>query len=117
MTDYFARNQAWAKPGPYYTPLAATDEVKFRQWLQDNKSRVGEFDPQKPTNDYDLRGWWFDNAGAVPPKGHFVDTYKTPYHEKFSNESKYALPSAPQWLQTNDGWMLVDNGGKILVKE
>ncbi len=44
---------------------------------------------------------------------HFPDTYKTPYHKTFSNESIYALPTAPHW----EGDQLVDQNGNIVFDD
>lgn len=108
-----------AKPGPYRTNLDPTQETAFQQWV---KSRNIPFDPG-PTSDYDMRGYWkASQAGdrnartqvsgydALP---HFPDTYKTPYHKTFSNESMYATPDAPHW--END--RLIDKTGKVVADE
>jgi hypothetical protein len=54
---------------------------------------------------------------AVDPNDgimHFPDTWKTPYHETFSNDSQWALPSAPAW---NDKDQLVAPNGGILFDD
>ena len=118
MADYYTRNSAWAKPQQsYQTPLSAENETRFKNWLTANKQRVGEFKPDNPKEDYDMRGWWLENKGAAAPVGHFTDKYKTPYHETFSNESQYATPDAPKWKQTGKTWQLIDNAGTILKTE
>jgi hypothetical protein len=72
-----------------------------------------------------MRGYWKDKimgkrAGAgttINPndnRPHFTDEYKTPYHTKFSNESKYATPDAPRWI---DDHRLVDKNGRLIVDE
>ena len=106
------RNQAWAKPGPYITKLSPDDERQFQQWVIDNKI---PFDPSDEA-DYDMRGYWQEQQGTgdqrqVNPNDgqpHFPDTYKTPYHESFSNESRYATPSAPRW--NNLDQLVLPNG-------
>jgi hypothetical protein len=70
-----------------------------------------------------MRGYYKDNvagAGGAKPKvssfdglPHFPDTYKTPYHKTFSNESRYALPNAPSWK----GDRLVDWKGNVVADE
>ena len=89
----------FAKPGPYKTELPPQDEQKFQSWVKQNKI---PFENDTETSDYDMRGFWkAQQAGDPEAKRaanlHFPDTYKTPYHETFSNESKYALPSAGHW--------------------
>jgi hypothetical protein len=83
-----------AKAGPYRTVLPIVEEFAFLDWAR--KNRVP---PDDPT--YDTRGFWKNEivtgrrsqfAGAHGP-----DTYKTPAHESFSNESIYATPNAPSW--------------------
>lgn len=118
MADYFTRNKAWAKPQTtYQTQLSAENESRFNNWLKANAQRVGEFNPKNPTEDYDMRGWWLQNKGAPAPVGHFEDTFKTPYHETFSNESKYATPNAPAWKQQGKNWYLIDSAGNVLKAE
>lgn len=100
MPDPIDRNRPFAKPGPWITPLNSGDEAKFQDWVKTNKV---PFDPS-PTSDYDMRGYWKDVAsqgdnlsGKNPVDGrlHFSDSYKTPYHESFSDESSYSTPSNP----------------------
>ena len=76
-----------------------------------------------PDNNYDMRGYYKDNVigqGGAKTKvsefdqrPHFPDTYKTPYHKTFSNESKYAPADAPHW----EGDRLIDKAGRILADE
>ena len=118
MADYYKRNSAWAKnQASYQTDLSPENERRFGNWLKINSKRVGEFDPQNPQEDYDMRGWWLANKGIPAPDGHFPDTYKTPYHETFSNESQYSLPTAPAWKQNGERWNLIDNAGNVLKEE
>ena len=118
MADYYKRNSAWAKPAQsYQTSLSKENETRFNNWLKLNSKRVGEFNPSNPREDYDMRGWWLKNNGDAAPDGHFPDTYKTPYHETFSNESQYATPNAPAWKQIGGRWNLIDSMGNILKTE
>ena len=126
MPDYLQRNRPHAKQtqtGTYQTALQPQNEIRFRNWLKANAEKsnaVGYFDPSNMASDYDMRGWWLTNKGAAPPQGsdHFPDTFKTPYHETFSNESQYALPTAPKWVKTQAGrWALVANDGSVLKVE
>src|SRR4249920_2203507 len=84
----------YAKPGSYTTKLPRPDEAKFQQWVKTNNVPWQD----SPTADYDMRGYWKAQQGGDPNAKqagnlHFPDTYKTPYHKTFSNESKYALPN------------------------
>lgn len=104
-----------AKPGSYTTKLEPKDEQKFQQWVKENK--IPWRDEAKA--DYDMRGFWKaqqtgdPNAKRSTKNMHFPDTYKTPYHKSFSNESKYATKDAPHWV----GDKLVDKNGKVIVDE
>jgi hypothetical protein len=89
-------------------------EQLFQSWLSKNNV---PFDPG-PKADYDMRGFYKAlsegdprAANAVDPNDsqmHYPDTWKTPYHETFSKESQWALPSAPGW--TDDDKLLAPNG-------
>lgn len=110
---------SYAKPGPYITALPAEQEQGFQSWVKQNKI---PFDPS-PKADYDMRGYYRDNVvgkGGVGTKvsqfdgkPHFPDTYKTPYHKTFSNESRYATQDAPRW----QGDKLVGKDGKTVADE
>lgn len=111
----------YAKPGPYVTKLDPIQEARFQFWVQNNKVPFED----SPTSDYDMRGYWKAMLGGDPNAKqqlnqsdglmHFPDTYKTPYHDTFSNESMYATPDAPRWTgNDNTGWKLIDkNGGTV----
>ncbi len=45
---------------------------------------------------------------------HFTDYWKTPMHETFSNESKFATPDAPKW---NNKDQLIDKSGKVIFDD
>jgi hypothetical protein len=103
----------YAKPGPYTTHLDPMQEMNFRSWVLKNDVPF-DFNQHPMLNDYDMRGFWKDNPNHVHEEGsHFPDTYKTPLHQSFSNESKYALPTAPSW----QGNQLIDNNGNIVFSE
>jgi hypothetical protein len=97
----------YAKPGPYTTALAPDDEQRFQQWVKSNKVPWQD----SPKADYDMRGYWKAQQGGdadahtevnpVDHKPHYPDTWKTPYHKSFSNESMYATPDAPHWEGQN----------------
>src|SRR5277367_6414707 len=93
----------YAKPGPYVTSLTSDEEEKFRKWIKENKIPWQD----GPKSDYDMRGYWKaqqkgdkyakTEINHLDHKPHYPDTWKTPYHRTFSNESMYALPTAPHW--------------------
>jgi hypothetical protein len=116
----YQRNAEWAKPGDYTTKLAPAQELQFRQWLGQTKAPYDlSWPPDQRMQDYDMRGFWQAQQQGDPQarqaaaNGHFPDTWKTPYHESFSNQSQYALPSAPAWK----GKQLVGQGGKVLYED
>lgn len=123
--NYYERNREYVsnKDGPFETALGRADEARFRQWLKyhaDAHPALGNFNPNDPTSDYDLRGWWLENNGDAPPAegGHFTDKYKTPYHQSFSNESMYADPeAAPKWQRQGDTWNLTAPDGTVVFSE
>jgi hypothetical protein len=96
----FKRNSPYATPAPYYTKLSGTkttgEEKRFRDWVK-SEGIPYNLDPKLlATQDYDMRGYWKATHGAHHKRGtHFPDTFKTPYHQSFSNQSKYALPNCP----------------------
>ncbi len=107
----YARNQSWAKPGPYVTDLPPSEELAFKLWLRQN--RVA-FDPTDKNPDYDMRGFYkaFMSkdpraSSAIDPNDqrlHYPDYWKTPYAATFSNESQWATKAAPSWA--DDKYML-----------
>ncbi len=123
LASYFARNAPYVTPGQhkYNTPLSLGDEMRFRAWVNQNKV---PFDTMAPVSDYDMRGFWQAlqandprARSAVDPNDnrlHYPDYWKTPYHQTFSNESQWALPTAPHWtsqdqLVTPDGRVVFDD--------
>jgi hypothetical protein len=120
----FSNNQQYtAMPGQssYDTKLPQMDEFQFRQWLADKNVT---FNADAGGQDYDMRGYWqglmqqnphaTSGMNANDGRMHFSDYWKTPYHQSFSNESKYAAPNAPQWV--NDSQLAAPNG-RILFDE
>lgn len=105
---------------PYNTILTRNDEANFRQWLAVNQV---PFTPDDPNPDYDMRGYWkalqSGDKRAKPRLNerdgevHYPDTWKTPSHASFSNESIYAGPDAPRWVDSK----LIDKTGKVIVDE
>jgi hypothetical protein len=110
----------YAKPGSYTTQLSPADEQSFQQWVAQNKVPWQD----SPTADYDMRGYYKALVSGDPTARqslnsndglmHFPDTWKTPYHSSFSNESMYATPDAPRWI--NDS-QLADKNGRVLFDE
>lgn len=128
MNGRMAQNAPYAVAGPYTTQLAPADETKFQSWVAANKV---PFDPTMPVSDYDMRGFWQGMQNGDPhavqrpdandidkatgkPRMHFDDFWKTPAHETFSRDSKYATPDAPHWVQNR---YLVDKNGKVLFDD
>lgn len=121
MTENYSRNQQWARMGPYFTELAPHEEQQFQQW-----ARAKGIPSDDPT--YDNRGFWKGlmtgdpraRTGINPSDQtiHGPDTWKTPYHDSFSNESIYAMPDAPRWKGTDEtGYSLQDKLGRIIFDE
>lgn len=119
------QNQQYVRPGvtelDFMTQLSPEEEQDFRAWVHFHHV---PFDPNDPTpQDYDMRGFWralMDSdpraVTSIDPNDnrmHYPDYWKTPYHESFSNESKFAGPNAPIWvgdqLRTLDGDVLFDD--------
>lgn len=107
-------------PDPdFRTPLSNQQETQFQNWIRENKI----FFDDSPTGDYDMRGFYAGlQSGdprartAISPydnRLHFTDTWKTPYHRTFSNESIYASPDDPHW----DGYRLIDKNGNVIADE
>ena len=104
----------------YITPLTAQEQPLFNAWVQQNNI---PYDPSA-TADYDMPGFWkglqtgdpaaIQSLNANDGVMHFNDKWKTPYHQSFSNESKYAQPNAPHW---NSQDQLVDSAGRIVYDE
>lgn len=97
--DDLLKASSYAKPGPYTTRLNPDEESRFQQWTKSSKIPWQD----SPTADYDMRGYWRAQQSGNPQAkqdaatGHFPDTWKTPYHKTFSNESMYANDAAPHW--------------------
>lgn len=104
---------------PYQTRLPPDQEKEFRSWLHVSGA---PFDPSHKA-DYDMRGFWQALRSGDPRaqtamnqsdnQMHFPDTWKTPYHETFSNESIYAQPGAPSWQDDQ----LIGQNGSVLADE
>lgn len=107
-------------PATYRTELTPMEEQMFQAWVAQNKVPVDD----SPKADYDMRGFYRAllngdprATSAVDPNDkrmHYPDTWKTPQHETFSNQSQWALPSAPGW---NAQDQLVSAGGRVLFDD
>ena len=116
----YKRNQPFVDPsvvpGDYSTRLSADDEQQFRDWVK--KNRVPYQMSSDAPQDYDMRGFWQGMVSGDPhattgvdphdKQLHFTDYWKTPYHQTFSRESKFAAPNAPTW--TEDGKLVGEDG-------
>lgn len=104
-----------AKHQAFRTYLNPAEEMQFQDWVKKNHI---PFENDTPTSDYDMRGFWKAMATGDPNAAraanlHFPDTYKTPWHETFSNESQYAPKDAPHWV----GDKLFNSAGRIVNDE
>ena len=113
-------NMAYAQPNwqEQLTVLPSEQETAFQQWLKTNNVN---YNPADKYPDYDMRGYYQSlQQGQAEQPGvnpvdlqlHYPDTYKTPYHESFSSESKWALPGAPSW----QGEKLISPAGEIIFE-
>jgi hypothetical protein len=116
---------AGRQPGASYnTPLSPLDEFAYRQWVQQNNVPTNPL--STAPQDYDMRGFYQGlqqgnprAQSAIDPNDgrmHFNDFWKTPSHPKFSNESQWAEPSAPQWAD-NPFNQLITQGGRVLADD
>lgn len=106
--------------GSYMTQLEPLQELAFQSWLKQNNVPFDD----SPQGDYDMRAFFLANRqgsknaqtelNANDGMLHYPDTYKTPYHQSFSNGSRYAAPGAPTW---NEQDQLFLPSGKILFDE
>jgi hypothetical protein len=101
----------------YHTKLSKPEEREFHDWFRALGDAIGRppGSPDDPT--YDYRGFWRSQklggrgTGLDPGTGtiHFPDTFKTPVHPTFSNESKYAPAGFDRHWKGN---VLVDKTGR-----
>jgi hypothetical protein len=86
---------------PYETKLTPEEEKQYLAWAKAHDIPAYE-------KDYDTRGFWRAGQHGDPRavtevnpsdnKIHSPDIWKTPYHATFSEESQYARPDAPRWV-------------------
>ena len=86
----------------FNTKLTDEEELEYQQWYEDMKSQGYILDGDVGY-DYDFMGAF--KAGFSPSEvgGHWVDTWKKPNHQTFSNESIYAKGEYAQYAGTWDG--------------
>lgn len=99
----------------YKTKLTPQEEQQFLNWYRMvAMMNQLDFDPDHPDHHYDYRGFWKNSSeqdrlsmSLFGPNKHFPDTYKTPLHPTFSNESIYSNDFTPggHW----DGETFVDS--------
>ena len=100
---------------PYKTKLTSQEEQQFLKWYK-MVAMMNQLDPNPdhPDHHYDYRGFWKNSSeqdrlsmSLFVPDKHFPDTYKTPLHPTFSNESIYSNAFTPggHW----DGEIFVDS--------
>jgi len=116
----YSRNSRWSTwDGSITTFKTDKEEEQYQKWLKENKVNI---DPNDPYPDYDMRGFYKalqekdpKAMTAIDPHDkqlHYPDYWKTPFHETFSNESKWANPkTAPSWNKQDQ---LVTPQGQIL---
>lgn len=119
--DLLKRNMAYAKPDwqKQMATLTPEQEQAFQQWVKANNV---PFNPADKHPDYDMRGYYLSlQKGGAPQAAvnpntqslHYPDTFKTPYHESFSNESQWATEGAPSWKENK----LVTPKGEIVFED
>ncbi|CAL62415.1 Hypothetical protein HEAR2282 [Herminiimonas arsenicoxydans] len=115
---------SYAKSAPvmtgYTTKLDPLREMAFQGWVQKNNV---PFDPSANA-DYDMRGFYKAQVDGSPVASsginendgrmHFTDYFKTPAHQSFSAESKWATNGAPRWNEVDQ---LALPSGKIVFDE
>jgi len=118
----FQRNMAYANPlwQQQMTQLSPEQEQAFLQWVQANKV---PFNPGDAYPDYDMRGFYTAlqsgdprASAAINPATqslHYPDYWKTPYHESFSNESRWATEGAPSWQDNK----LISSKGEVVFED
>ena len=120
------RNMPYVKEGvtpkDYSTYLPAEEEQQFREWVKQNN--VPYDMKNEGHQDYDMRGYYQELQSGGPNAStglnpndhqlHYNDYFKTPYHQSFSNESKFANPdTAPHW----EGDRLIAPDGTVIFDE
>lgn len=107
----------------WVSPLTQSQRDAFLSWVNQNNV---PYDPS-PRADYDMPGFWLAlksgdprAQSAISPDDnrlHFPDTWKTPYHQTFSNESTYSTNSGdPRWVRNGKFFDLVQ-GGRVIKRE
>ena len=84
-------------------------------WYNSNTPEGINGIPLKDAVDYDYYSFYKNGEYKDHKGGHFPDTYKTPLHETFSNESLYSVPENPggSWKKNKFIPAIKANGGSI----
>lgn len=103
----------------YKTPLDVKQNFLYELWKQSNNV--------PDNNTYDMQGYYKDiaskggNETGMKEDGiHYPDTYKTPRHPSFSEESKYYNPAMGKrkWKdQGNNDWALMGENDVPITTE
>lgn len=113
----------------WQTKLTIDEEERFRREQAADPGHFGNFDPDDPMSDYDMKGFkkrqWAGDSTAIQDAktGHYPDTDKTPYHKTFSKESKYAPGGtlaggeAPSWSREGSNNVLKSPDGQVVASE
>lgn len=92
------------------TKLSPSNEMAFQIWSAMNGA------PDTP--DYDMRGFYQKHVDTQvnqnDGKPHYTDEFKTPLHESFSAQSRYAKKDAPDWNQKDQ---LIGKDGEVMFDE
>lgn len=83
----------------FKTKLTPQEEQQFLEWYKIVALKHHlDLNPDHPDHHYDYRGFWKNSSFQEKlsmlgnQQMHFPDTYKTPMHPTFSNESIYSTP-------------------------
>lgn len=96
----------------HLTKLTPREEMEFQKWAVKTRAPI--------TDDYDMRGFWKSKGATQVNRNdglpHYSDEFKTPLHQSFSGESRYADPRSrpPMW---NERDQLVGADGRIYFDE
>lgn len=86
----------------FNTELTHEEEIQFLSWFYSMKSQ-GYIPVNDSGYDYDYRGAFKSGFSPSEVGGHWLDTWKKPNHETFSNESIYATGEYKKYAGSWDG--------------
>ena len=97
--------ELFLRPRDYRTDLPPNQEFEFQNWVKQNDIPYVD----EPRADYDMRGFYKALQNKDPRatssydfldnRFHYPDIWKTPWHETFSQDSMYSLPTSPHWVK------------------